>query len=129
MAPGHPNLLPAYFEDDPAKAAPFYQAVFDWSTKPMECDQEYLFFMNMQPDGQVLMEAGLMKITTEMCPVPPHWLAYFQVGDCDDTLAKAQEFGGKVLMPGMDIPPGRFGVVQDPQGAVFAVLQFKEAQG
>ena len=113
--------------DDPAKVKGFYSAVFGWSTKPME-GMNYEFFMNKQPAGEVLMEAGLMQITPEMGPVPPNWMPYFQVANCDDTAAKAQEFGGKVLMPGMDIPPGRFAVLQDPQGAVFSILQMKETQ-
>lgn len=112
---------------DPGKVKPFYNAVFGWTDKPME-GMDYDFFMNKQPDGEVLMEAGMMKITPEMGPVPPNWLAYFSVANCDNTLAKVQEFGGKVVMPGTDIPPGRFGVAQDPQGAMFAVLQSKEMQ-
>jgi predicted enzyme related to lactoylglutathione lyase len=30
-------------------------------------------------------------------------------------------------MPPMDIPPGRFAVVEDNQGAIFAILRFAEA--
>ena len=38
-------------------------------------------------------------------------------------LARIAELGGKVLMPPMDIEPGRFAVLNDPTGAVFSILK------
>ena len=43
----------------------------------------------------------------------------FWVPDADQAAARAQELGGKVLLPPMDIPVGRFTVLADRQGAVF----------
>jgi len=46
-----------------------------------------------------------------------------EVPDVDETVALAERLGGKVLAPAEDIPDvGRFAVLQDPQGGVFAVL-------
>jgi predicted enzyme related to lactoylglutathione lyase len=57
-------------------------------------------------------------------PFPPHWLIYFQVADCDATLAKAKSLGASVLMPAMEVEHvGRFAVLADPQGAAFAVIK------
>jgi predicted enzyme related to lactoylglutathione lyase len=55
--------------------------------------------------------------------VPAHWLAYFAVADTDATAARAQELGGDVNVPPMDIPAGRFAVLGDPHGAVFGVVR------
>ena len=56
--------------------------------------------------------------------VPPHWLPYLQVTDCDATTKKAQSLGGGVVIPPTDIPnTGRFAYLKDPQGAVFAVIK------
>jgi hypothetical protein len=55
--------------------------------------------------------------------VPAHWMVYFAVDDTDATAAKAAELGGQVSVPPTDIPPGRFAVLNDPQGAVFSVLK------
>ena len=52
--------------------------------------------------------------------VPPHWLVYFAVDDADATAEKAKELGGGVAFGPMDIPVGRFAVLTDPHGAVFA---------
>jgi predicted enzyme related to lactoylglutathione lyase len=58
--------------------------------------------------------------------VPSHWLVYFAVDDTDASVAKAQELGGSVRMPPMDVPVGRFAVVADPQGATFAVIRMSD---
>ena len=55
--------------------------------------------------------------------VPPHWLVYFAVANTDEMVKKAQELGGKVINPGMDTPQGRMAVLNDPQGAAFAIIQ------
>jgi uncharacterized protein len=55
--------------------------------------------------------------------VPPHWLVYFAVKSTDEAADRVKELGGSVNMAPMDIPGmGRFAVVADPQGAVFAVF-------
>ena len=65
-----------------------------------------------------------MEITPQMGPVPPNWLPYFRVEDCDATAQKAKSSGGKLMVPPQDIPNvGRFSVIGDPQGAMFAILK------
>jgi hypothetical protein len=61
--------------------------------------------------------------------MPPHWLVYFAVSDCDATVDKAKELGGAVFVPPTDIPPGRFAVLADPQGAMLAVMKLAEGLG
>ncbi|MEM8709263.1 MAG: VOC family protein [Actinomycetota bacterium] len=60
---------------------------------------------------------------------PPHWLPYFGVEDCDAAMAKVEELGGHVFTGPMDIPPGRFAVVGDPEGAAFAVIALADGVG
>jgi hypothetical protein len=59
--------------------------------------------------------------------IPPYWLVYFAVDDCDASAAKASGLGGATLMPPMDVEPGRFAVLSDPAGAVFAVIKMSAA--
>jgi len=55
--------------------------------------------------------------------VPNNWLVYFTVPDADAAAETAKANGGEVTFGPMDIPEtGRFAIVQDPQGAVFAVM-------
>jgi predicted enzyme related to lactoylglutathione lyase len=67
--------------------------------------------------------AGILQMTAEWEGVPPHWMPYFEVDDCDATVAAAQEAGGTVSVPPFDLPYGRIAVITDPFGAVFSVNQ------
>jgi len=101
----------------------FYAEVFGWATNvqdagPMGQYVEWLV------DGRSV--AGMMQ-KPPMLPaeVPPHWAVYFSVGDADAAVARVAELGGTVLMPPMDIEPGRFAPVTDPTGATFNVIALK----
>jgi uncharacterized protein len=101
---------------DTSAAGKFYTALFGWGTK---VGGDYTEF---QVSGRSF--AGMMKIAKEWGNVPPNWLVYFAVDDCDATAAKAQKLGAKIFMQPTDIPKtGRFAMLQDPQGALFAVIK------
>jgi uncharacterized protein len=105
---------------DTASAQKFYTGLFGWGAK---VSPEYT---EWQKNGASI--GGLMKIPKEWGPVPPNWLVYFASDDVDATAAKAAKGGAKVIVPPTDIPDmGRFAVLADPQGAVFAV--FRPAPG
>ena len=71
----------------------------------------------------------MYKITPEMGPIPPNWLAYFAVEDCDAKVQKATELGANVMVPAQDIPGvGRFAILIDPLGAVFAIIKTEPHQ-
>jgi hypothetical protein len=55
---------------------------------------------------------------------PAHWLAYFQVSNCDATAARAKQLGAKFYLEPMTFEDvGRMAVLADPQGATFAIFQ------
>lgn len=56
--------------------------------------------------------------------VPPHWLMYLSVSDCDAFAAKAKELGATLYLPTTTLEDvGRMAVVVDPQGASFGLFQ------
>jgi predicted enzyme related to lactoylglutathione lyase len=69
-----------------------------------------------------------MMAKPDMMPaeVPPHWGVYFTVADADAAVSKVAELGGAVMLPPMDIEPGRFAAVADPTGAIFSVIALRE---
>ncbi len=73
-------------------------------------------------DGTVA--GGMLKMTGDQWKgIPPHWMTYFAVADCDASAAKAAKGGGTVKVPPNDIPQvGRFSVIADPAGAVFSII-------
>lgn len=105
---------------DAGKARGFYTGLFGWKAedKPVG-PMTYTIFTN----GGV-QAGGMMQMTKEMGAVPSNWMVYFDVSDCDATVAKATSMGGKVTVPPTDIPDvGRFSLMQDPQGAYFSVIK------
>lgn len=104
---------------DTQAAGRFYTQLFGWTTK---FGGDYTEFHRGQtPAG------GMMKIPKEWGKVPPNWLVYFAVRDCDQSAAKAKELRAQPIVPPTDIPKvGRFSVLQDPQGAVFAIIKLTQ---
>ena len=110
---------------DTAKDGEFYSTVFGWSKDTQNFGPlEYTMFANGdRPAG------GMLKITPDMGPVPPNWLVYFAVDDCDAKVKKATELGATVLKPADDIPGiGRFAILMDPQSAAFAIIKLDNPQ-
>jgi len=101
-------------------AKQFYSKVFNWGVKSNAMpDGEYV---EWQVNGRSI--GGAQQMGSQYpAQVPPHWLVYFAVANTDQTLQKAQQLGGTVTVPAMDIPQGRMAVLSDPQGAAFAVIQ------
>jgi hypothetical protein len=105
---------------DPAAAGEFYSGLFGWGRKAS--DAAGADYTEWTEDGGSL--GGMMAIPAEWGPVPPHWMLYLAVADCDATAARAEELGGGVRVPPTDIPGvGRFAYLVDPQGAAFAVIR------
>jgi uncharacterized protein len=113
------------YTSDAKKAGDFYSNLFGWSREPMQTPTgEYTIFK--KGDAQA---AGMMQISKEMEAMPPHWMVYFAVDDSDRTVEKAKGMGARVMVPPTDIPNiGRFAILNDPQGADFAVIRLEPRQ-
>ena len=96
-------------------AADFYRELFGWQFEPMEGAMPYLVIKTAE--GQ--MNGG---IRGAMENEPTYWLIYLGTEDVAASLGKAGELGGTALVEEMNIGMGKIGVVQDPQGAVFALF-------
>ena len=110
--------------NDTKRAGEFYSNLFGWGRDEMTGGPiEYTMFKNGDRSA-----GGMYKITPEMGPIPPHWLVYFAVDDCDAKVQKATELGANVMKPADDIPEiGRFAILTDPQGAAFALIKLDNA--
>jgi uncharacterized protein len=105
---------------DPERAGNFFSSLFGWSLKASGADTNYTEFVN----GKQAIGGMMPMVGGEWQGIPPHWMVYFAVGDCEGTVKKAEEIGGKICVPPHDIPNvGRFSVITDPQGAAFSVIQ------
>lgn len=107
--------------NDVAQAGRFYGDLFGWTTKVSQDVMEGRYSIFVSGGQQI---GGMMQIEPDWGPMPPNWSVYFGVEDCDAAIAEAERLGGKLLVPAMEVENvGRFAFLQDPQGAVFAVIQ------
>jgi uncharacterized protein len=108
---------------EPATAMSFYSAVFGWEPAEEDMDGSTYTLWKL---GDAAVGGMIAMDGNSPAEVPAHWLVYFAVDDCDASVTRVDELGGSVIMPPMDVPPGRFAIVSDPNGAMFAVIQLTE---
>lgn len=98
-------------------ASNFYSSLFGWSAAAMEMPTgPYTIFKRAEEDV-----GGMMGPNTP--EEPSHWVDYITVDDVDASLVKVVELGGTAITAAMDIPVGRFALVADPAGAMFALFR------
>ncbi len=103
---------------DAEAASQFYVGVFGWE----------LFQGQNDPSGYLHIKCGEQYIggmlPAHMPNIPAHWMLYFAVADAKASTDQAVSLGGKTMVPVQEIPgTGWFSIVQDPQGAAFALFQ------
>jgi len=98
----------------------FYQKVLGWSVVMQDMGEDELaMFAAADGDPRLHIASPLIQ------SMPSTWNNYLRVEDVDASTEAAVEAGGLLLVPGTDIPPGRFAMVSTPSGATLAL--FKEA--
>ncbi|HTT50158.1 MAG TPA: VOC family protein [Streptosporangiaceae bacterium] len=111
---------------DTTAAGAFYGSVFGW--EPDTSEMGPMTYTEWRLAGRAV---GGMAHMDEEWPqgIPPRWVVYFAVADCDAAAARAAELGGQVTVPPADAPPGRLAVLTDPQGAAFTIIRLAAAAG
>jgi predicted enzyme related to lactoylglutathione lyase len=69
------------------------------------------------------LNGGMREQTERERGIPANWLPYFTVESADEAARHAGQLGGRRLLPTTETHLGRFAVIADPQGAVFAVFE------
>jgi uncharacterized protein len=103
---------------DAETAQAFYSAALGWRYEQMSEEPPYWVIFNGERSngGMTVPPPG----------VPPNWFPYFAVDDVDAAIETARNAGGNPFMGPIDVPTGRFALIQDPQGAAFAVLSSEQ---
>lgn len=115
---------PSWFEcmtPDVERATRFYESLFGWSAETTSMP-EFTYTTFRMNDAPV---SGMMGITPDMGPMPPHWGVYFTVDDADAAARHAGELGGTVHVPLMDVEGvGRMCGITSPEGVMFYVITY-----
>jgi uncharacterized protein len=107
---------------DPQAAEAFYRKVIGWEARDA----------GMPGMRYAIMSAGEIPVggVTEIpqdarsAGARPAWIGYVAADDVDATAAQINQAGGAVHRGPADIPTvGRFAIVSDPQGAMFALFK------
>jgi hypothetical protein len=106
-------------------AAAFYGALFGWTTETFEMG-DFAATMFRLPGyvGGEPQQPVSREVIAAMAAVPgapAQWGPGFWDHDVDETAAKAQVHGGRVVAPAVDSPAGRTVFLADPYGATFSI--------
>jgi predicted enzyme related to lactoylglutathione lyase len=100
---------------DTAGASDFYPRIAGWKTQAWDNDNTYTMWV-----GEEGPLGGIMSLSQDA--TASHWMPYIGTDDVAATVAAARELGAKVCKDTTQLPNGgSFAVLQDPQGAAFAV--------
>ncbi|THK36057.1 VOC family protein [Ensifer sp. MPMI2T] len=107
---------------DTKAAQTFYENVIGWRGSDAGMpgiEYTLLSVGDRHVAGLMTMPEGALDMK-----IPPAWLGYVAVDDVDAAAAKLTADGGNVHRAPDDIPGvGRFAIVSDPHGAVFALFK------
>ena len=109
---------------DTSAAKAFYGELFGWQLSDEQAGET----------TYTIIKAGDREVGGITASAPggnhaPAWGAYVTVDDVDKQIVRAEQLGGKIVVPPRDIPNvGRFAVINDPQGAMLSLISYT-AQG
>jgi predicted enzyme related to lactoylglutathione lyase len=106
-------------------AKEFYSGLTGWKAQPWPLDPTYT--VCHAGDAPV---AGIMELPADLpADVGSHWIQYIGTRDVDGTAEAAVRAGGSILKAPVDMAgAGRYAVLSDPQGAVFAIIDPENAR-
>ena len=98
----------------------FYANVIGWEPSPVSMGDYDDFNMNMPGSGTTA--AGVCHARGGNSNLPAQWLIYVRVADMDQSITACKSSGGRVIDGPRPVGESRFCVIQDPAGAVLALI-------
>jgi len=99
-----------FSSNDPKASGKFYADLFEWKIEENE-EMQYVSF-ETEPD-----HGGGFNDTSQEMTDPGDILPYVSTDDIETSLARAEELGGRIVMPKTEIPTvGWFAIFSDPTG-------------
>jgi uncharacterized protein len=104
---------------DPAAAQAFFADLFGWTYE--KSDGAPRGYWNIRQQDR--LNGGMLQITEDMGQIPPAWIVYINVADLDATVRSITSAGGALCFDPFEVSVGRIAMVNDAQGAAFALIQ------
>lgn len=110
-------------------AKAFYCDLFNWRAEDEDIG-DGMFYTKMYIENNVVAAMFQRTPEQEAQGVMTNWLTYIAVDDVDATLAIAEPLNANVLAgPHNVMDAGRMAIMQEPNGAVFAIWQANQHAG
>ncbi|MFY9488230.1 MAG: VOC family protein [Solirubrobacterales bacterium] len=110
--------------DDAPAVRDFYEAVLGWKSEPMAMDAGYDDYVMTDPKtGEAV--AGVCHKRGGNSELPSQWLIYLDVDDLAESIKQCEAHGGRVVIgpKSSSENTGPWAVIEDPAGAVLALMQ------
>ncbi|NKB34999.1 MAG: VOC family protein [Pseudomonadales bacterium] len=106
--------------EDASRVKDFYCSVVGWSST--EQDMGSYSDYNINLPGTTNTIAGVCHARGSNASLPAQWLAYVRVASVEESAEKCEKMGGKVIDGPRRMGGAQFCVIQDPAGAVLALM-------
>jgi len=111
---------------DAPRIRDFYADVVGWKPADVDMGSYADYCMNL-PTGDTI--AGVCHARGENANLPPQWLVYVRVDSVQDSADACIKKGGKILDGPRRMGGNDFCVIEDPLGAVMALLSDRKGKG
>lgn len=98
----------------------FYKSVVGWTSSDVDMGHYNDFNINLPDTGETI--AGVCHAKGSNANIPSQWLMYVRVESVARSAERCKKMGGEVLDGPRRMGGSSFCVVQDPAGAVLALL-------
>lgn len=98
----------------------FYTSVVGWTSSEVDMGHYSDFNINLPDTGDTI--AGVCHARGSNANLPSQWLVYVRVESVADSASRCAKMGGKVLEGPKRMGGSDFCVIQDPAGAVMALV-------
>lgn len=106
--------------DDAERVRDFYRAVVGWDSDDVDMGSYSDFNIKLPDTGETV--AGICHARGGNAALPRQWLLYVRVASVAESAGECERRGGKVLDGPRRMGGSDFCVVEDPAGAVMALL-------
>ncbi len=98
----------------------FYSSVVGLEPQPLSMG-DYDDYVMKSPENEEAL-VGVCHARGSNANLPPQWMIYFNVRDLASAVKECENRGGKVICPPREMGDSRMCVIEDPSGAVCALI-------
>ena len=105
---------------DPEGSKAFYTELLGWRVDQVDMGEHpySMIFMGDRAQG------GIVPLESD--DLPAHWIPYVAVDDLTASCDKLAELEGTLCFPPVDVGPGTFAMISDPQDGLLSLWKAKE---